>query len=97
MKIEKIKRNTQLNQLVIPILSKLNLNILFYSLAWKLNTRAPSPDEESTEEQNSVADVQNADDSFDSGEEDDIAMRVMQESAEPLPVRHDNEVRQQGH
>ena len=34
--------------------------------------------------------IHNADDSFDCGEDDDIAIRVMQEPAESLPARHDN-------
>ena len=51
--------------------------------AQKLNARAPPPEDKPPEEQNAAADVQNADDSFNSGEDDDIAMRVMEESAEP--------------
>lgn len=39
----------------------------------------------------------NVEDDYDDDDDDeDAVMRVMQESAEPLPVRHDTDVRWQG-
>ena len=65
----------------------------------KLNaSSAPPPVDESIEEPivpNPDNDGYNVEDDYDDDDEDAV-MRVMQESAEPLPVRHDTDVRWQG-